>query len=194
MSVVQLFYGTDHIIEVPSLALAKNTNDYGKGFYCTLLTEMAKEWACKNNTDGFVNEYTDYEYLYEYMAGKLTDKKVNGEKLARLAERGYVGKDGEINVTVFKGTESAFRDALPSPEADLLDEAASLALESALVEAKRYPPQMQDLIVSYNSVPVDTVCALMALDILYANGTFKPLTEREKVAANLIMFSDVLPG
>ena len=60
-------------------------------------------------------------------------------------------------------------------------------------EAKRYPPQMQDLIVSYNSVPVDTVCALMALDILYADGTFASLTEREKVTANLIMFSDVLP-
>ena len=139
------------------------------------------------------NLYTDYEYLYEYMTGKLTDKKVNEEKFARLAERGYVGKDGGINVTIFKGTESAFRDALPSPEAGLLDEAASLALESAVVEAKRYPPQMQDLIVSYNSVPVDTVCALMALDILYADGTFKPLTEKEKVAANLIMFSDVLP-
>ena len=57
MSVVQLLHGTDHIIEAPSLTLGKGTNDYGKGFYCTLLPEMAKEWACKNNTDGFVNEY-----------------------------------------------------------------------------------------------------------------------------------------
>ncbi len=57
MSLIQLLHGTDHIIEAPSLALGKDTNDYGKGFYCTLLPEMAKEWACKNNTDGFVNEY-----------------------------------------------------------------------------------------------------------------------------------------
>lgn len=58
MSVVRLLHGTDHIIEVPSLNYGKVTNDYGRGFYCTLLPEMAKEWACKNNTDGFVNEYT----------------------------------------------------------------------------------------------------------------------------------------
>ena len=57
MSLIQLLHGTDHIIEAPSLTLGKGTNDYGKGFYCTLLPEMAKEWACKNNTDGFVNEY-----------------------------------------------------------------------------------------------------------------------------------------
>lgn len=57
MSVIKIFHGSDHIIKAPSLTLAKETNDYGKGFYCTLLPEMAKEWACKNNTDGFVNEY-----------------------------------------------------------------------------------------------------------------------------------------
>ena len=34
---------------------------------------------------------------------------------------------------------------------------------------------------------------IMVLDKLYANGTFKPLTEKERVTANLIMFSDVLP-
>ena len=57
MAIIHLLHGTDHIIEVPSLALGKGTNDYGKGFYCTLLPDMAKEWACKNSTDGFVNEY-----------------------------------------------------------------------------------------------------------------------------------------
>lgn len=31
------------------------------------------------------------------------------------------------------------------------------------------------------------------LNILYSNGTFKPLTEEEKITSQLIMFSDVLP-
>ncbi len=35
--------------------------------------------------------------------------------------------------------------------------------------------------------------ALMVMDLLYADGTFKPLTEEERVSSNLIMFSDVLP-
>jgi glycerol-3-phosphate acyltransferase PlsY len=35
--------------------------------------------------------------------------------------------------------------------------------------------------------------AVMVLDILYGNGTFRLLGEQEKVTANLIMLSDVLP-
>ena len=57
MPIVKLLHGTDHVIKKPDWEIAKPTNDYGKGFYCTLIPEMAKEWAAKRNTDGFVNEY-----------------------------------------------------------------------------------------------------------------------------------------
>lgn len=57
MSVITLLHGSDHIIKKPELGLGKETNDYGRGFYCTELPEMAKEWACKENKDGFSNEY-----------------------------------------------------------------------------------------------------------------------------------------
>lgn len=53
----QLFHGTDHIIKVPNISVGNPHNDYGKGFYCTRIKEMANEWACKKNTDGFVNAY-----------------------------------------------------------------------------------------------------------------------------------------
>lgn len=33
------------------------TNDYGSGFYCTEEIELAKEWACKKQKNGFVNKY-----------------------------------------------------------------------------------------------------------------------------------------
>ncbi len=55
MSSIQLFHGTDHIIEVPDIHIGNPHNDYGRGFYCTRIDEMAREWACKKNTDGFVN-------------------------------------------------------------------------------------------------------------------------------------------
>ena len=55
---ITLYHGTDHVLKKPSIELGKETNDYGKGFYCTRLPEMAKEWACKENTDGFSNSYT----------------------------------------------------------------------------------------------------------------------------------------
>ena len=63
-----------------------------------------------------------------------------------------------------------------------------------MLEAKNYPPQMQDLIVSWNTNGfVGNVVALMVMDILYGDGTFKALTEEEKVTSQLIMFSDILP-
>ncbi|MDO4344550.1 MAG: DUF3990 domain-containing protein [Eubacteriales bacterium] len=57
MNIIQLLHGTDHIIEVPDIHIGNPHNDYGMGFYCTRVDEMAREWACKKNTDGFVNNY-----------------------------------------------------------------------------------------------------------------------------------------
>ena len=31
------------------------------------------------------------------------------------------------------------------------------------------------------------------MDILYSDGTFAPLTDKERVTSNLLMFTDVLP-
>ena len=57
MSKIKLFHGTDRIIEAPDINAGNPKNDYGRGFYCTKVDEMACEWACKKNTDGFVNVY-----------------------------------------------------------------------------------------------------------------------------------------
>lgn len=52
-----LYHGSDHIIEKPAFHGSKRTNDYGYGFYTTENIELAKEWACAKNTDGYVNCY-----------------------------------------------------------------------------------------------------------------------------------------
>ena len=73
MPIITLLHGTDHIIKKPELSLGKEHNDYGRGFYCTEIPEMAKEWACKENTDGFVNEYcfnTDNLKILNLLDGK----------------------------------------------------------------------------------------------------------------------------
>lgn len=57
METKYLLHGTNHIIKKPSRDIGNEHNDYGRGFYCTTEPEMAKEWACKQNTDGFVNRY-----------------------------------------------------------------------------------------------------------------------------------------
>lgn len=58
MSKIELLHGSDHVIEKPDFHLGKKNNDYGRGFYCTKELPMAMEWACKQNTDGFVNKYS----------------------------------------------------------------------------------------------------------------------------------------
>lgn len=58
MSEIELFHGSNHVVEKPALHLGKTNNDYGRGFYCTRNLSMAMEWACKQNADGFVNKYS----------------------------------------------------------------------------------------------------------------------------------------
>ena len=57
MSIERILHGSDHIIESPDINIGNSKNDYGRGFYCTKSDEMACEWACRKNTDGFVNIY-----------------------------------------------------------------------------------------------------------------------------------------
>lgn len=52
-----LLHGSQKIIENPSILFSNDHNDYGRGFYCTKSEEMAKEWACRKGSDGFVNKY-----------------------------------------------------------------------------------------------------------------------------------------
>lgn len=52
-----VYHGSDHIIESPVYNGSKRTNDYGYGFYTTESIELAKEWACGDHKDGFVNIY-----------------------------------------------------------------------------------------------------------------------------------------
>ena len=52
-----VYHGSDHIIETPLYNGSKRTNDYGYGFYTTENKELAMEWACSDNRDGFANTY-----------------------------------------------------------------------------------------------------------------------------------------
>lgn len=57
MSNLILFHGSSEIIQTPLYGQGKAYNDYGRGFYCTEHLELAKEWACTENTDGYANRY-----------------------------------------------------------------------------------------------------------------------------------------
>lgn len=57
MKIKILYHGSKDIIEKPTLKGGKETNDYGYGFYCTESIELANEWACPDNNDGYANKY-----------------------------------------------------------------------------------------------------------------------------------------
>ena len=52
-----LYHGSEKIIDAPEFGKGNSHNDYGRGFYCTENEELAKEWACSNNNNGFANKY-----------------------------------------------------------------------------------------------------------------------------------------
>lgn len=52
-----LHHGSREIIKKPEYGKGKLYNDYGVGFYCTEHLELAKEWSCIENIDGYANQY-----------------------------------------------------------------------------------------------------------------------------------------
>ena len=95
---------------------------------------------------------------------------------------------------IVKDSYESFNEKIPPLSNEFRKEFAPRILECVMAEAKDYPPQMQNLVVS-NGVEnfISGYVAVMTADILYSDGTFKPLTENEKITSNLIMFSDILP-
>ena len=148
-----------------------------------------------NRTGGWQNNlYTDFEYVYEFMKGEITDTPANAEKFNRLRERGYITKDNKVAIMVSKGDYGKFFDRLPEFPEHVKKKCAEVALETAMISAKDYPPQMQDLMVTWGIAGFFAQwMPVMVLEVLYENGTFRKLTEEERVTANLLMFSDILP-
>ena len=52
-----LYHGSSEIVEKPEFGKGKINNDYGRGFYCTEVADMAREWAVREDLDGFINQY-----------------------------------------------------------------------------------------------------------------------------------------
>jgi len=54
---ITIYHGSRMIIREPVLGMGNPNNDYGLGFYCTREIELAKEWACGEESGGFANQY-----------------------------------------------------------------------------------------------------------------------------------------
>ena len=54
---MKLFHGSKRILENPVAGGSNPHNDYGAAFYVTSNLDSAKEWACRNDSTGYVNSY-----------------------------------------------------------------------------------------------------------------------------------------
>ncbi len=94
MSVV-LYHGSEKIIEKPEFGKGSRNNDYGRGFYCTESMELAKEWACAKQNNGYAN-------IYEFDMTHLNVLKLNSSEynilnwLAILADNRTYWQNGSI--------------------------------------------------------------------------------------------------
>lgn len=56
-NIIDIYHGSPNVIEQPVFGEGKIHNDYGRGFYCTEHAELAKEWACSSDNDGYANHF-----------------------------------------------------------------------------------------------------------------------------------------
>lgn len=54
---MELYHGSDRLLDAPRMGGGIATNDYGPGFYCTENLALAYEWACTDRYTGFANKY-----------------------------------------------------------------------------------------------------------------------------------------
>lgn len=51
-----IYHGSDCKVEEPKIMEGKYTKDFGRGFYCTILSKQAEKWARKYDTP-MINMY-----------------------------------------------------------------------------------------------------------------------------------------
>lgn len=111
---MKLYHGSEFIIKKPQLGKGNPHNDYGFGFYCTKNIELAKEWSCSEDHDGYANAYNlntrDLAFLYlnsedynilNWLAILLKNREFNlSSQVARDAKT-YILKNFLISTNIY---------------------------------------------------------------------------------------------
>lgn len=204
-----LLHGSDQIVEKPDISQGNEYNDYGRGFYCTKLEGMAKEWACKNGTDGFINRYTlDDDGLRQldlsdgrhtvlnWIAILLKHRTFSLSSPVAFNAREYIIEHYSIDtsehdlITGYRADDSYFRyaesfveNALPLRSLNKALQLGKLGLQTVLVSPKAF-----ERITFVDATPVDK-------NIYYpkfvARDTQARKTYREEIAKSKTFMDDI---
>ncbi|MCD8295739.1 MAG: DUF3990 domain-containing protein [Clostridia bacterium] len=87
-----LYHGSTSKTVKPDFNFDNPNNDYGRGFYCTKDLNLAKEWAVKENEDGYAYEYhldmnglkvldlSEYKYsVLHWITLLVTNRELKGD-------------------------------------------------------------------------------------------------------------------
>lgn len=120
-----LYHGSEKKIEKPLFGFGKTDNDYGRGFYCTQDKELAKEWACQKDKDGFVNSYeidlsnlkilelnndnfSILHWLCILIENREVDNLENDEAIEFLKKNYHINTDDYDIITGYRADDSYF--------------------------------------------------------------------------------------
>ena len=112
MNNIILYHGSPEIVRKPEFGKGKPYNDYGQGFYCTESLDLAKEWACGENTDGVAN-------CYEINIAELRILNLNSENYTILHWLALLTKYRGVRIstpTMKRGIEWLNKHFLPEIE------------------------------------------------------------------------------
>ena len=139
----------------------------------------------------------DYEWLYEYICGKITKEPAHADKFKRLFDKGYLVTKGDseyVNMIVCATSNEEFIAALPEMPEEFKALSEEFDEEMHKIEKTQFPAHVQALVRAWttNSLARNTV-KTRVLELLVADCTLKPLTDAQKHSVNTIMFCDTLP-
>lgn len=145
------------------------------------------------------NLYTDYEWLYEFITGKISKQPESIEKYQRLRDLGYLREDDTINIICIRDTarytrETAFQAAMPKEDEALKRYAADFADALYALDAPHYPEHMRPLCRAYSECYISSNSVRMrVLERLLADGILRLPTPEQAGGMTTLLFTDVLP-
>ena len=108
--IIDLYHGSERIIQHPTQTGGKVHNDYGQGFYCTRHSELAKEWAVSENLDGYANHYSlnldglkvlnldkDYDSILYWLSFLLQNRSVRLSAAVMISGSEYLQTHYPVN-------------------------------------------------------------------------------------------------
>jgi len=139
----------------------------------------------------------DYEYLYEYMTGKIIKEPVHADKFKRLFDKGYLVTKGDseyIKIIVTTLSQNDFTNMLPAIPYEIKAICEEADKEAFTIVKAHFPPHMKELCrIKYSDFLTKNDNRLRVVEQLASSGILKPLTASQKLSVNTIMFCDVLP-